>query len=325
MMMNSSRKLLLLLAAVVLAGMAAPCQAASTRGEIFLDSDVITVGDVFDGVGDKAGAVIANAPEPGRKVTYDVSALAQIARNNALDWKPGNTYERVTITRASQKITAAQIQARVATELAALNPDKELDIALDNQGMEINRPAKEVFTTELTDLSNDPIRHRFSAKFVVKGDKQDKAEVFQISGRAMPMVKVAMLTHAVQMGDVLTASDINWVSVPMDKAGADAISDEKQVQAMEMRRPMNSDSVLRVRDLVKEKMVTKGSLVTMIVETSAMKLSAQGRALGDGAMGDTIRITNTQSNRTVDAVITGRDKVSVTPVMLKDDKVAAAQ
>jgi flagella basal body P-ring formation protein FlgA len=49
--------------------------------------------------------------------------------------------------------------------------------------------------------------------------------------------------------------------------------------------------------------VGKNSSVSMVFETQNMTLIARGRALQDGAVGDTIRVLNTQSNRTIDAVV----------------------
>jgi flagellar basal body P-ring formation protein FlgA len=77
---------------------------------------------------------------------------------------------------------------------------------------------------------------------------------------------------------------------------------------------MNAGTVLRNRDIRGARLVTKGALITIAVETPIMTITAQGRAMADGAMGETIQVINTQSNRTVDAVVVASGKVSVTPV-----------
>jgi flagella basal body P-ring formation protein FlgA len=120
---------------------------------------------------------------------------------------------------------------------------------------------------------------------------------------------------------MVTEHDVEWSRVPVEKAGTDAVTEASRLSNTEIRRSMNAGSVLRMHDLRGAKMVTKGSIITICVETPNMALHTQGRAMADGAMGDTIQVINTQSNRSVDAVVVASGKVSVTPVI--EPKVAA--
>ncbi len=51
--------------------------------------------------------------------------------------------------------------------------------------------------------------------------------------------------------------------------------------------------------------VRRGETVSLIYAAPGMQLAARARALEDGAAGQTIRLINLQSNRTIDAVVTG--------------------
>jgi len=53
-------------------------------------------------------------------------------------------------------------------------------------------------------------------------------------------------------------------------------------------------------------------LVTMVLQTSNMVLSTQGKAVQDGAKGEVIRVQNIESNRIVDATVVGSNQVAVT-------------
>jgi flagella basal body P-ring formation protein FlgA len=44
-----------------------------------------------------------------------------------------------------------------------------------------------------------------------------------------------------------------------------------------------------------------------------MYLTAQGKALDDGGQGSVIRVANTQSNRTIEAVVQAAGRVAVQP------------
>ncbi len=315
--MNRAQKLLLLLAASFSACMAAPCIAATTRGEVLLEGANITLGDVFLNAGDKAGLIVGQAPAPGQKLVLDVTALNQIARSSGFDWKPENNYERMVVIRDSNSLNAAKIKELVIAELGKVVPNKDLDVALDNQSLEIHRAKNEPLSYHFTEVKYDPLKNRFETNLLVDKAGSNDADVIKVNGRAMMMVQVAILNHNVTTGDAITERDIEWSRAPADKVGGDAVTDASRLVNAEVRRSLNAGSVLHIRDLRGAKMVTKGSIITIAVETPYMTLNTQGRAMADGAIGDTIQVLNTQSNRSVDAVVVASGKVSVSPVNTK--------
>jgi flagella basal body P-ring formation protein FlgA len=58
-------------------------------------------------------------------------------------------------------------------------------------------------------------------------------------------------------------------------------------------------------------LVARNSTVTIVLQTGYLRLTAQGKAIEDGAKGDTIRVTNLQSKKTIEAVVAGPDFVTV--------------
>lgn len=51
--------------------------------------------------------------------------------------------------------------------------------------------------------------------------------------------------------------------------------------------------------------VRRGEIVTLTFTTPDMKITTRARATSDGGVGDPVRLVNLQSNRTIDAVVTG--------------------
>jgi hypothetical protein len=51
--------------------------------------------------------------------------------------------------------------------------------------------------------------------------------------------------------------------------------------------------------------VRRGESVSLVYQAPGLMLTMRARALEDGAVGQSIRLLNTSSNRTIDAVITG--------------------
>lgn len=319
----SLTKLLLLLAAMFASIMAAPCLAASIRGEVFLEGPSITVGDLFSDVGDKAPTIVAPGPAPGKKIVYDVTALNKIAALFGIAYTPSGNYDRVSVTRLSEAVTAKDILEMVKGELAANAPGKDYDIALDHAGFEIHRPKGERPDVKLVDFSFDPLKNRFEGALIIGRTTSQESEVVKLTGRAMPMVEVGILSTSVPAGTAIGAGDIEWKKVPQDKAGADAVTDPTRLSSLETRRTLAAGTVLRLRDVRGVRLVTKGALVTITIETPSMQLAAQGRALNDAEYGESVRVLNTQSNRTIDTVVVGTGRVSANVNGINNAQIAA--
>lgn len=59
--------------------------------------------------------------------------------------------------------------------------------------------------------------------------------------------------------------------------------------------------------------IRRGESVNLVYQAPGMSLNMRARALEDGAVGQTIRLQNTSSNRTIDAVVTGPGAARANP------------
>ena len=59
--------------------------------------------------------------------------------------------------------------------------------------------------------------------------------------------------------------------------------------------------------------VRRGDAVTITYAAPGLRLSTRGRAMQDAGVGQPIRITNLQSNRVIDAIVTGPGAASASP------------
>jgi flagella basal body P-ring formation protein FlgA len=59
--------------------------------------------------------------------------------------------------------------------------------------------------------------------------------------------------------------------------------------------------------------IRRGESVNLVYQAPGMSLNMRARALEDGAIGQPIRLQNTSSNRTIDAVVTGPGAARANP------------
>ena len=120
-----------------------------------------------------------------------------------------------------------------------------------------------------------------------------------------------MLRRAVQPGEVVRAGDVEFVEVREEGLRREILVDADRVIGQSARRPLRAGEMLRENDLRAPLLVSRNGLVTIVLRNGGMSLSAQGRALEDGARGETIRVVNVQSKRTIEAQVIGPDAVAV--------------
>ena len=74
------------------------------RGQAMVEGGVVTLGDLFEGLGPKATVVLGPAPAPGRRFVVESPQLAIIARDNGLSWQPLAGDERVVVERPGRPL-----------------------------------------------------------------------------------------------------------------------------------------------------------------------------------------------------------------------------
>ena len=116
-------------------------------------------------------------------------------------------------------------------------------------------------------------------------------------------VDIAVLKADVPRGAVIAEEDLEYKPIPQVRANASIVRAITDVAGKEARRALKAGELIRTSDLKRPTMVAKGSTVTMLFEAPGMRLSAVGRALAEGAEGDTITILNPTSYRKVEAVV----------------------
>ena len=77
------------------------------------------------------------------------------------------------------------------------------------------------------------------------------------------------------------------------------------LKGMEARRMLRAGEIVRVDDVRHPVVVTKGAIITMTFEAPGVTLTATGRAMSEGGIGDTVTVQNPASFRLISGVVTG--------------------
>lgn len=116
--------------------------------------------------------------------------------------------------------------------------------------------------------------------------------------------EIAVLTRPVARGEAISIDDVTFM--PATRATpADAITELDALVGMSARRSLAADRPLRPGDVMVTPLVKRGEPVTLLFQSGAVRITLRGRALEDGGAGETIRVQNSDSERTVEAIVEG--------------------
>jgi len=306
--------------AIATAAQAAPV----LRNSVTVNDEMVRVGDIFEDAGDKANIAVAAAPKFGRSAIYDAEWLSNVARANGLDWHPASRLDRVTVQRAAQAVAAAQIEDAlrnaVGKQIGDRGGSRKVQVAVDSRGIALYADPGAESGIQIRDLWLDRDGSHFTA--TVAASDLPGAQTATVSGRVYELTSVPVLTRRIAANDVVKPGDIRFIEVRGDSLPSDTITDADALVGMSPRRYVTDGVPVHAGDFRAPIVVTKNTLVTMVLQTPSMLLTAQGRAVEEGAMGEVIKVMNTHSKMTVDAVVEGASRVRVqtsSPVQTASD------
>jgi flagella basal body P-ring formation protein FlgA len=125
------------------------------------------------------------------------------------------------------------------------------------------------------------------------------------------MLEVYVPARTLSAGEIIAQGDLQILSVPARDLSSNAVVDLKSLVGMEVKRTLKEGTIIRKNAIAAPLLVRKKDLITLTVETNQMRLTAQGQAMDDGAMGDVIRVMNLTSKKVISAVVSGKQSATV--------------
>lgn len=131
----------------------------------------------------------------------------------------------------------------------------------------------------------------------------------QIAGMQQA-AQVLVLLRDVPRGHLIGSGDIGWEDASPTRTvrgGADL----QAAVGMEMRRAVKAGQPILAVDLKQPAMIRKGEPVKIVYVSAGVRLSVDGIAQNEAAKGEAVRVLNSYSKRTIDAVATATGEASV--------------
>ncbi|MDE1151957.1 MAG: flagellar basal body P-ring formation chaperone FlgA [Micavibrio sp.] len=301
----------LLMAVAMTAFIVNSAQAAEPKASVSLPGNVITVGDVFDGVTHDADHVLAPAPAYGDTMTLNAYDLKRISDAFNLGWFPQTNAEEVVIRRDAHEVDHYAIEAALKKGLTEQLNGQKFELQLNDPSLSFHLPESSATDLDVSNLKIDLAKGEFHA--LVSAPRGAARPVIKqdVAGKIFAVVDVPVVRSVLHSGDVISLGDIDYTSIRTADLSPNVVTDAHKLVGMSPRRSVSPMKPITTVDIVLPVIIKKGDLVTMVLKSPTMTLTTQGKALENAADGESLRVINISSNQTLDAVVTGPKTVAV--------------
>ncbi len=116
-------------------------------------------------------------------------------------------------------------------------------------------------------------------------------------------VRIVVPAHDIARGDTISESDLTFATVDGAALMSGVPTKMEEVKGLQARRVLSAGQPFRSDDVRRPIVVTKGQMVTMQFVVPGVELSAMGRAMSEGGIGDTVTVQNPTSYRMIAATV----------------------
>jgi flagellar basal body P-ring formation protein FlgA len=282
------------------------------RANVAVANDVVRIGDIIDNAGTAAQIAIYRAPDLGTTGSLPTAQVLSALQAHQVIGVDTRDIKVVSVTRLSRLVEAGEIRLQVGRALEhrnGLGDAANLSLTFDRDVQDLQLDASASGAIRPTAVRYEPRSGRFDVGFEIGNDNAAPVKL-RFTGTAIETVEAAVLTRDVQRNEVLKSSDVITERRPKAEVGSDAAVRDAAV-GMQMRKQLRAGQALRTADLAKPDLVQRDDNVTLIYESTGLYLTIRGKALDNGAEGDTVSVLNLQSKRTISGVVIGRGQVAI--------------
>jgi len=124
-------------------------------------------------------------------------------------------------------------------------------------------------------------------------------------------IEVPVLSESLPRESILSAGDLEMRVQVITSRAADLITDPDQLIGLSLRRPLAAGTPLYRGSVARPRIVERGQTVTLVAGGNGFEVRMQGTAMGSGAEGDRLWVTNVRSGRRLEGIILADGSVRV--------------
>ena len=262
---------------------------------------------------DLSAVNITRAPEPGKQVKIRQNYLIGRLRATGLplEMAEWSLPEEIVVTRTHQELDEAWLRRVVEDYLAGEEPYASSDwkLVTVRAGNLPKPPAGQLEYRVAPNTSTNPGSISLTIYLSVDGQEVDK---IRVTGKVDMSMQALVAARPLERNAVIRPEDVRIESVNLSQLRSGAVTEPAKAEGLSIRRNIQAGQPILSKDLYRRDVVRQGEMVTIVAQSGPLKITARGLAKQAGAIGDTITVTNTASNKNVSARVVNASTVEVT-------------
>ncbi|HKQ10679.1 MAG TPA: flagellar basal body P-ring formation chaperone FlgA [Rhizomicrobium sp.] len=125
-------------------------------------------------------------------------------------------------------------------------------------------------------------------------------------------VRIVVPAHDIARGETIGEGDLTFSTVDGSALMSGVPTRIDEVKGMQTRRMLTAGQPFRAEDVRRPIVITKGQTITMQFLAPGVELTAMGRAMSEGGVGDTVTIQNPISYRMISGTVVAPGTVRAT-------------
>ncbi len=308
------------------AQIAAPPGTPTLKRAVTVSADVVRIGDLIDNAGAAADTPIFRSPDIGTTGSVSIRQVLDAIQPYHMYLVDTGTISEVEVSRAGRTIDLSAIEDRIARTFAGrygLGEAKNLSVTLDVPAQPIIVDPSPGGDLALRSASLSPLSGRFEVAFDLPGRSGPRRSA-RFTGTVVETVAVAVTTRALAPGTIIKASDLTIERRPKSQAVSDAIGSAEDAVGLAPRAAVRAGQPLRRAELMVPQLVHRDDEVTLVYQVPGIVLTTRGKALESGAEGELIGVLNVESKRTIQGIVSGPNRVTISAATARTSDLAAA-
>lgn len=300
--------------------LAAPVAAQSQSDAPFLKaavtvtSDLVRIGDLVGNAGAVADVPIFRSPDLGQTGNVPAGSVIDAVRMHHIIGLDTRGLREVEVRHAGRLIAIKDLEDCIVQSVAArygVADSSRMTVLFDAEVRPIEVEANLASELSVSRLVYDARTGRFDASMELPGSRAARRLPMRFTGTVAETADAIVAGRDLAQGELIRPEDLVVARRPKAELGANPIGSIEQTQGLSAKHPLHAGDIIRRSDMAKAELVARNATVTMTYEVPGIVLSVVGKAVEPGGLGDAINVLNPQSKRTIQATVTGPDRVKV--------------
>ncbi len=133
----------------------------------------------------------------------------------------------------------------------------------------------------------------------------------RLSGWADVFGNVVCPSRDIERGEVIGREDVYLARKNISRLSSGIVTDVREVTGLMAKHNLRADVCIKDYMLERKPVVERGDMVTILAESSGLRLTVPGRIQEDGYSGERVKVRNTMSKKEIYAMVVNGSTVRV--------------